>query len=266
MSVTENGDDRTPSAPKHRQMLALLLMNANQVVSMAQFVEELWEYSPPPRAVAAVHTYVMQLRRILHGGATAVACGRLVTREQGYLLRVEDGELDLHLYESRLRAGRALLDAGEPDAGARLLRTADAMWSGTTGLVDAPTGPLLRAALAPIERERTEATVRRIHAELALGRHQELVSELCALVHQDLTHEELTAQLMLALYRSGRQADALAAFHRLRHALREDLATTPGPDVHRLTTDILTGHPRLEPPTTGHLPLTLDAVPTLVAA
>lgn len=107
MCVTENGEDRTPSAPKHRQMLALLLMNANHVVSMAQFVEELWEYSPPPSAVAAVHTYVMQLRRILQGTgpATATAC-RLVTRDQGYVLTVQDGELDLHAYERQVRAGQ----------------------------------------------------------------------------------------------------------------------------------------------------------------
>lgn len=262
MSVDENGYDRTPSAPKHRQMLALLLMNANHVVSMAQFVEELWEYSPPPRAVAAVHTYVMQLRRILQGGGTAAeasAAGRLVTRDQGYALRVQDGELDLHVYERRVRAGRALLDAGELDAGAQEIRTAHAMWSGQ-GLIDAPAGPLLRAALAAIEHDRVEAVSQRVRAELRLGRHHQLLAELCALVHQDPTNEQLTGQLMLALYRSGRQADALAAFHRLRRVLREELGTRPNKDIHRLITDILSGHPRLEPPSAGGLRLSLDAV------
>ncbi|MFJ9344294.1 BTAD domain-containing putative transcriptional regulator [Streptomyces sp. NPDC101733] len=262
MSVTEDGDDRTPSAPKHRQMLALLLMNANHVVSMAQFVEELWEYSPPPRAVAAVHTYVMQLRRILQGGGTAAAAtaaGRLVTRDQGYVLRVHDGELDLHLYERRVRAGRVLLDTGDLDAGAGEIRAAHAMWSGQN-LIDAPAGPLLRATLAAIEHDRKEALDQRIGAELRLGRHHQLLAELCALVHQDLTDERLTGRLMLALYRSGRQADALAAFHRLRLVLREELDTHPGRGIHRLMTDILAGHPRLEPPSTGEFPLALDAV------
>lgn len=263
MCVTENGEDRTPSAPKHRQMLALLLMNANHVVSMAQFVEELWEYSPPPSAVAAVHTYVMQLRRILQGTdpAAATAC-RLVTRDQGYVLNVQDGELDLHAYERQVRAGRAALDAGNLEAGARQIRTAHALWSGQ-GPVDAPAGPLLRAALAAIERDRLEAIVQRVRAELRLGRHHQLLAELCALVHQDPANEQLTGQLMLALYRSGRQADALAAFHRLRHTLREELGTSPGRDIHHLITDILAGHPRLEPPTEGELRLSLDAVDRL---
>lgn len=261
MSVTESGEDRTPSAPKHRQMLALLLINANHAVSMAQFVEELWEYSPPPRAVAAVHTYVMQLRRILQGGGPAAPAGgcRLVTRDQGYVLRVDDGELDLHVYERRVRAGRALLDAGELDAGAREIRAAHAMWSGQ-GLIDAPTGPLLRAAVAMIEHDRSEALSQRVRAELSLGRHQQLLSELCALVHQDPANEQLTGQLILALYRSGRQADALAAFHGLRRVLREELGTHPGKEIHRLITDMLSGHPRLEPPSAGGLRLSLDAV------
>ncbi|WP_449486217.1 AfsR/SARP family transcriptional regulator [Streptomyces avidinii] len=263
MCVTENGEDRTPTAPKHRQMLALLLMNANHVVSMAQFVEELWEYSPPPSAVAAVHTYVMQLRRILQGGdpATATAC-RLVTRDQGYVLHVQDGELDLQAYERQVRAGRAALEAGNLEAGALQIRTAHALWAGQ-GPVDAPAGPLLRAALAAIERDRLEAIVQRVSAELRLGRHHQLLAELCALVHQDPANEQLTGQLMLALYRSGRQADALAAFHRLRHTLREELGTSPGRSIHHLITDILAGHPRLEPPTEGELRLSLDAVDRL---
>lgn len=263
MCVTENGEDRTPSAPKHRQMLALLLMNANHVVSMAQFVEELWEYSPPPSAVAAVHTYVMQLRRILQGAgpAASTAC-RLVTRDQGYVLHVEDGELDLHAYERQVRAGRAALEAGNLEAGARQIRTAHALWSGQ-GPVDAPAGPLLRAALAAMERDRLEAIVQRVRAELRLGRHHQLLAELCALVHQDPANEQLTGQLMLALYRSGRQADALAAFHGLRRTLREEFGTSPGRDIHRLITDMLAGHPRLEPPTEGELRLSLDAVDRL---
>ncbi|WP_438484469.1 AfsR/SARP family transcriptional regulator [Streptomyces sp. S186] len=259
LSVTGNGSGGTPSAPKHRQMLVLLLMNANRVVSMAQFVEELWDYSPPPRAVAAVHTYVMQLRRILRsGGVPPAGPGRLVTRDQGYLLRVHDGELDLHSYEHRLRAGRAALDAGALDAGARHIRAAHAMWRGPV-IVDAPAGPLLRAALAALERDRLAHVVRRVDAELRLGRHHQLLAELHALVHQDPTHEQLTGQLMLALYRSGRRADALTAFHRLCRALREELGTSPGQDIHHLVTDILAGHARLEPPFPPETRLSLDA-------
>ncbi len=256
MSVVENGDDRTPSAPKHRQMLALLVLNANRVVSMSQFIEELWDYSPPPRAVAAVHTYVMQLRRHIHGDADSA--DRLVTREQGYLLRVQDGEFDLHAYEREVRAGRASIDAGYLEAGVQRIRAAHATWGGQV-LVDVPMGPLLRAAVAAIERDRVETIVRLNHAELRLGRHHQLVAELSALVHKDPTNERFAGQLILALYRSGRQTDALAAFHRLRQVLREELGTSPGRAIHQLVTDILVGHPRLEPPSAGDFRLALDA-------
>ncbi|MEW1829959.1 AfsR/SARP family transcriptional regulator [Streptomyces sp. NPDC088196] len=258
MSVTENGDYRTPSAPKHRQMLALFLMSANRVVSMAQFVEELWEYSPPPCAVAAVHTYVTQLRRMLKESPTPRATGRLVTRDQGYLLRVGDDELDLNAYEHRIRVGRAALDAGALDAGARQLRAAHAMWR-RPGYIDAPTGPLLRAALAAIAQAHAESVVQRMDAELRLGRHHQLLAELHALVHRDPTNEQLTGQLMLALYRSGRQTDALAVFHRLRDVLRTELDATPHQRVHQLITDILAGHPRLEPPRADGFRTSLDA-------
>ncbi|MFB7634681.1 BTAD domain-containing putative transcriptional regulator [Streptomyces sp. NPDC056149] len=259
LSVTGNGRDRTPSAPKHRQMLVLMLMNANRVVSMAQFVEELWDYNPPPRAVAAVHTYVMQVRRSLQSGRTSPADPeRIVTRDQGYLFRVHDDELDLHTYEHRLRAGHTALDAGALDAGARHIRAAHDMWHGPV-FVDAPAGPLLRAALAALEGDRLESVVRRVDAELQLGRHHQLLAELHALVHQDPTHEQLAGHLMLALYRSGRRADALTVFHRLRRALREELGTSPRPDTHHLVTDILAGHARLEPPFLPQARLSLDA-------
>ncbi|MDW4910078.1 AfsR/SARP family transcriptional regulator [Streptomyces sp. ADMS] len=261
MSVTENGSYRTPSAPKHRQMLALLLLSANRVVSMGQFVEELWEYSPPPRAVAAVHTYVMQLRRMLkesEASPTSRDSGRIVTRDQGYLLRVRDGELDLNAYEHRIRAGRAALDAGKLDEGVRQLRAAHTMWTGP-GFIDAPTGPLLRAALAAIGQTHTESVVQRMDAELRLGRHHQLLAELHALVHRDPANEELTGQLMLALYRSGRQADALGVFQRLCDVLRTELSTSPSRRIHHLITDILAGHPRLEPPSAAEFRPSLDA-------
>ncbi|WP_074993823.1 AfsR/SARP family transcriptional regulator [Streptomyces prasinopilosus] len=240
---------RSPTAPKQRQLLSLLALNANRVVSVAQIVEEIWEYRPPSRAVAAVHTYVMQLRRSLDGARRGPggSPGRLQTRDQGYVLKLNPGELDLERYEQRVRAARATLEAGEYAEAAEQLRAAEMMWTGPM-LVDVPTGPLLRAAIEVVERDRLDAVPQRLGAELRLGRHHEILGELTALVHQYGTHEDLVGHLMLALYRSGRQADALMAYHRLRVRLREELDTKPSARLQRLHTHMLSGHPRLEPP------------------
>lgn len=267
LSVVDKGIDRTPSAPKQRQMLALLLMNANHVVSMSQFVEELWEYSPPSSAVAAVHTYVMQLRRTLGGRAAGEAAGpgRICTRDQGYVLRVEPGELDLDLYEEEVRAARNSLDSGALDRGVLELCAAQRRWSGQI-LVDVPTGPLLHAAIAVVERNRLDAVGRRIRADLDLGRHHGLIGELSSLAHEYAADEDLAAQLMLALYRSGRRVDALAVFHRLRRALRDEHGATPSHRIQQLNTDILSAHPRLESPSRPQWRLSLDLVAPHTAA
>ncbi|MEU3842959.1 AfsR/SARP family transcriptional regulator [Streptomyces sp. NPDC028635] len=248
----DDGRHRTPTAPKQRQLLSLLALNANHVVSVAQIVEEIWEYRPPSSAVAAVHTYVMQLRRFLDGARRGPGRtpGRLQTRDQGYLLKLNAGELDLDRYEQQVRAARAVLDAGEYTEAAEQLRAAEMMWTGPM-LVDVPTGPLLRAAIEVVERDRLDAVPQRLGAELRLGRHHEILGELTALVHQYGTHEDLVAHLMLALYRSGRQADALMAYHRLRARLREELGTRPSARLQRLHTRMLSGDQRLEPPSSS---------------
>ncbi|MBW4717528.1 AfsR/SARP family transcriptional regulator [Saccharothrix obliqua] len=263
LSVRADGVDSTPSAPKQRQMLALLLLNANHVVSIAQFTEELWECGPPPSAVAVVHTYVMQLRRKLcdAGAHTGEATPRLVTREQGYLLRVLPGELDLGVYENQVRAARHALAQHRYAAAARRLRMA---LNGCPGplMVDVAVGPLLRAGIEVVERDRLAAVGQRIEAELRLGRHHDLVGELSALACRHPADEALTAQLMLALYRSGRQADALAAFHRLRRTLGDELAAVPSPRMHQLYSDILAARPWLEAAADSRTRLSLDLVAT----
>jgi DNA-binding SARP family transcriptional activator len=259
LSVTDQGVDRAPTAPKQRQMLALLLLNANHVVSMTQFVEELWEANPPPSAVAAVHTYVMQMRRALQ---EAGELGRLITREQGYQLDVRPGELDLDVFKARVEAARDALARNDNESAAERLWAALSMWRAQV-LADVTAGPLLRAAIAVIEQDRLDATGLRIGAELRLGRHHELIGELSGLVHQHPAHEDLAAQLMVALYRSGRQVDALDVFHRLREILSEDFGSVPSRRMHRLYTDILAAHPRLEIPSGTRPRLSLDLVAAL---
>ncbi|WP_433343511.1 AfsR/SARP family transcriptional regulator [Streptomyces sp. CA-253872] len=247
MSVYDDDRHKTPTAPKQRQLLALLALNANRVVSVAHIREEIWEYHPPASAVAAVHTYVMQLRRALNGSRRGPGRdrGRLRTHDQGYLLELREDELDLHRYEKGARDARAVLEHGDAAEAAERLRAAELVWSGPM-LVDVPTGPLLRAAVELAERDRLDLVGQRLLAELRLGRHHQILGELTALVHRHGTHEGLATYLMLALYRSGRQADALRVYHGLRARLREELGTTPSELPQHLYTDMLTGHPRLE--------------------
>ncbi|CAL9391801.1 AfsR/SARP family transcriptional regulator [Streptomyces sp. Tu 3180] len=252
LSICDGECHKTPTAPKQRQLLSLLALNANHVVSVTQILEEIWEYRPPSSAVAAVHTYVMQLRRALDGARRGPGRkpGRLQTHEQGYQLKLGSGELDLDRYEQQVRAARATLEAGEYAEAVEQLRAAEMMWTGPM-LVDVPTGPWLRAAIEVVERDRLDVVHQRLRAELHLGRHHEVLGELTSLVHRYGTHEGLVEHLMLALYRSGRQADALMAYHRLRARLREELDTRPSERLQHLHAHILSGHPRLEPPSSS---------------
>lgn len=245
--VRDGHTDLAPTAPKQRQMLALLLVNAGRVVSVSQLVNELWGLEPPPRAVAAVHTYVMQLRRTLHDvpAATRQPGGRLITKGPGYLLDVHDGELDLHRFDAAVRdAGQAMADHDDVLVAERLRAGLD-LWRGAV-LVDVPTGPVLSTKIAAIERRRLDAIEQRIQAELNLGQHHELLGEIRALVQEHPTREDFVEQLMLALYRSGRRVDALAAFRDLQQYLRHRRTRTPSRRMHVLYRDMLSGHPRLE--------------------
>lgn len=265
LSVLQCGADLAPSAPKQRQMVALLLLDPGHAVSMAQFIEELWDGNPTPTAVASVHSYIMRLRRMVcdcpHDG---IARQRLVTLDRAYRLEVRPGELDLDVFEDKSRLGCATLARHEYALAAAQLRAALDVWRAPV-LPDVTWGPLLLPAVEAIEASRLEVLGQRIWADLHLGRHHELISELSALAHEHATNEDFATQLMLALHRSGRRADALDAFHRLRCALREELGVTPSRRMHELYTDILASHPRLE--VSGGTPtrLSLDLVDALAS-
>ena len=250
--VLDDERDITPTAPKQRQLLALLLINANQAVPVGKCVEELWDNQPPTTAVAAVQTYVKDLRQALRS--------RLVTNRQGYLLRVEPGELDADVFAEFARASHR---ATVPET-LRTLRQALRLWRGDA-LVDVTAGPLLHRSVVEWEGRRLRTIVRRIGIELSAGRHHELIAELSALVRRHPTHEELTVQLMLALYRSGRQADAITVFHRLRQALRDELGTVPSAVTQQLNTDILSASAHLEHSAGAGPGLSLDLADDLVS-
>ncbi len=234
LEVLEGGKPLPVGGRKQRLLLALLLLRPDEVVSSDRLIEDLWGDAMPPTAVAALQVHISNLRRAL-GDRDVV-----VTRPPGYLISAGDA-LDLSRFERLL--GEA--EAAEPPAAAPLLRRALALWRGPP-LGDLAYEQALQAAIARLEELRVSALERRIEADLALGRHAALVGELEALAREHPFRETLHRQLMLALYRSGRQADALAAFRVVRTALAEELGLDPGPDLRRLEQAILTQDSSLE--------------------
>jgi DNA-binding SARP family transcriptional activator/predicted negative regulator of RcsB-dependent stress response len=231
--------------PKPRALLAILLLHANQVVSTDRLVDELWGEAPPPTARSLVQVYVSRLRQTLHRcGDGSTPSPVLVTRPSGYLLRVEPGELDLDRFEElTIQARRAAAD-GDLARAAEGWRAALALWRGPA-LADA-SSEVLRRAVPRLEEARLVALEERLEADLSLGRHLELVGELEALVGEHPLRERLRRQLMLALYRSGRQAEALAVYHSTRQVLVEELGLEPSLALQELERAILLGDPALE--------------------
>ena len=211
-----------------RALLALLLLHANEVVSSDRLIDELWGAEPPAAGSTALRVRVSQLRKAL--GREDV----LVTRAPGYFVRVGPGELDLHRFERLLEEA----EGAEPPVAAERLRAALALWRGEP-LGEFAYEPFARTAIARLEELRLVALERRIEADLTLGRHAELVGELQALVREHPLQERLRRQLMLALYRSGRQVDALEAYQEARRALVEELGIDPSPALRELEQAIL---------------------------
>ncbi|MFF6873351.1 BTAD domain-containing putative transcriptional regulator [Streptomyces sp. NPDC090109] len=259
--MNDGGISHLPSAPKTRQLLALLLLNANTPVPASICIEELWGTRAPRSAVQTLHTYVLHIRRALAGCPSVASAEEakriLVTRHQGYLIDVEPGGLDLHHYERHMGDARAAQASGDDRALAAALRAALGVWRGPT-LVDVPAGPRLEARIAGLEETRLTTFERCVEAELRLGLHHRLLGELRALTADHPTHESLHAQYMLALYRSGRVAQALDVYHTLRERLNDELGLEPSPRLRHLQTAILAANPALSVETARDAALSLD--------
>ena len=221
---------------KQRALLALLLLHRDQAISTDRIADELWGERPPPTAAKIVQNHVLQLRRALEDGGSAGA--DLVTRGHGYMLRVERGKLDLDTFQQLVEAGERALGSGQAAAAAETLREALALWRGPP-LADFAYEPFAQAAIARLEELRLAALERRIEADLALGRHADVVGELKELVSAHPLREGFRAQLMLALYRSGRQAEALEVYRDARRSLVEELGIDPSPALQELEQAIL---------------------------
>ncbi len=232
-----DGERSLPLAgAKQRALLALLLVNANRVVSRDRMIDELWGERPPETAVQSLQVYVSRLRKLLPPE-------RLLTRPPGYLLEVEPEELDVQRFERLLAEGRAA--AGDPEHASRLLHEALALWRGPP-LAEFAFDGFAQAEIGRLEDLRLAAVEERVEADLALARPAELIGELEALVAEHPHRERLRGQLMLALYRSGRQAEALAAYQAARRALVDELGIEPSAGLQRLEKQILTQDEELD--------------------
>jgi WD40 repeat protein/DNA-binding SARP family transcriptional activator len=238
LTVVE-GDHVVPlGGPRQRLVLAHLLLDANHHVATERLIDLVWGETPPEAARASVQSYVSHLRR-------ALGDGRIESHRQAYLLRVDADELDLTRFEALAAEGRRSLTA-DPAAAAAALERALAEWRGVA-FADLASEPSLSSAVAHLAAQRLAVVEDRIAADLAQGHSTELTAELEHLTAAHPLRERLWGSLMLALYRSGRQAEALAAFERARQRLAGELGIDPSPELQRLHERILRQDPDLQP-------------------
>jgi DNA-binding SARP family transcriptional activator len=219
-----------------RALLALLLLNPNETLSTERLIDDLWGDTPPGSAAKTVQVTVSRLRKAL--GAAGDADGAVITRGRGYELRVDPERIDARRFERLLASGRAELAAGCPDDATRALEAALALWRGAP-LSELADQPFARHELGRLEDLRLDAVEELVEARLALGRHAEVISQLEQLVAEHPYRERLHAQLILALYRAERQADALQAYQAARRRLVDDLGIEPGERLRELERAVL---------------------------
>ena len=235
LEVVEQGRPLKLGGSRQRALLAVLLTRANEVVSKDRLIDELWGAQPPGTATNVLQYHVSRLRKTLARDDV------IVTRLPGYVIRVAPEELDLLRFENLVEEARR----SPPERSAQLLRDALALWRGPA-LADLADEPFAQAEILRLEELRLDALERRVEADLALGGGAELVAELEALVREHPLREQLRAQLMLALYRSGRQAEALDVYRETRSLLVGELGIEPGPTLRELEKAILWHDPELD--------------------
>jgi len=240
--------------PKQRATLAILLLNANRVVSVERLADDLYAGAPPVTAVTQVQRQVSDLRKAL--GAKTIE-----TRSPGYVLHAEPGRLDLERFEQLTHAAAQALHDGDAQSAADQLRRALELWRGAP-LADLTYEAFAQNAIGRLDELRLGARESRFEAELELGRHAQLLGELEALVWDHPLRERLRAQLMLALYRAGRQADALEVYRRTRETLVEQFGIEPSSLLRELERKILAQDPTLDAPSAAAPERTLLVVPS----
>jgi DNA-binding SARP family transcriptional activator/tetratricopeptide (TPR) repeat protein len=243
LSVRSGDVEVAVPAARQRVLLAALVLRAGQVLSMDELAEMVWDGDPPAGARVTLRSYIKRLRQVL-GPALG---SRIVTRDPGYLIAAGDAEADLKQFETLCRAGGRASTAGAWQIASDLLTQALGLWRGAP-LLDIPSQVLQRREVPRLEQLRLQAIEGQIEADLNLGRHEQLVPELLAMAAEQPLLERFHAQLMLALHRCGRRAEALAAYRQARRTLVGELGLEPGPELRRMHERILANDPDLTTP------------------
>ncbi|MET7464675.1 BTAD domain-containing putative transcriptional regulator [Nonomuraea sp. NPDC005501] len=239
-----DGEELDLGTPLQRSILGMLLLREGRAVTPAEMIDAVWGDDSPPRALGALRTYVSRLRTVLEPDRPARSRPEILTSVgRGYALRLSDGALDLVRFERGLQEAETARKAGRPSAAAGALRAALALFEGEP--LAGAVGPYAEHQRDRLVECRLSAIETLMDVDLELGRHADVVSELIALTADHPLRERLRAQLMLALYRCGRQGDALAVFTETRHALIDELGIEPGPDLSALHQRILAADPSL---------------------
>lgn len=252
LRMRDEGVSFLPSRPRIRRLLALLLVNANNLVSIDTCAQEIWGPQPEHDSTPAIKTYVAGIRKAISScpSVTSSAAARriLVCGSSGYLLVIRPESLDMTQFMSRVEQARSAQRIGDDRLTSLAYRRALALWQGPA-LADVPAGLHLRRSVGELEQTRLAAVEACFDAELRLGRHLELLPELARFAVHHPTHQNLQARYMLALYRAGRREQALGVFQRLRQTLLRTTATEPAAPVVRLRDAILNADPAIDVPT-----------------
>lgn len=230
------------SARKIEVVLTTLLIQSGQIVTPDQLMEEIWGCNPPRRATAGLHVYISQVRKFLERPGRVG--NPIVTRPPGYMLHKGTDEIDFHLFLNLIEQGRALIRQRRFEEASAMLERANVLWRGPV-LGDPSGGPILEGFATRMWEARLECLEILVEAQLALGRHREMVGRLYALVAEQPLCEVFYRQLMLALYRSDRQADALEVYRTARRTLNEELGLEPCQALRDLQAAILVADDQL---------------------
>lgn len=245
--ITNNNTPLELGGIRQRAILAYLLLNANKVVATSQLLHAIWDGNPPPTARKMIQNAVSAIRRTLTTNTDPTTTATLHTHPPGYQLRLNTETIDLHRFRRLVREGRHATTTNNPHHAADLLHQGLALWRGRA-LADLVETGITWSEITAIEDERLSAIEDRLEAELACGRHREITPELEILTATEPLRERLCHQFMLALYRSGRQVDALRVYRRTREALIDGLGLEPGRSLQELQHRILEHDTKIQVP------------------